>query len=123
MKLLLRSRDKNITFGLSFVSDRYAAYKQACKSVLGDDVKHIRVESFKDDISNNLIVSFHHQFKAWYKTKQGFNSYYSANNLISMFIFFYNFVRPHSALAESTPAQVAGLNLTKKQRRKYLLVA
>ena len=49
----------------SLVSDRYAAYKQACKSVLGDDVKHIRVESFKDDISNNLIESFHHQFKAW----------------------------------------------------------
>ena len=105
------------------VSDRYAAYKQACKSVLGDDVKHIRVESFKDDISNNLIESFHHQFKAWYKTKQGFNSYDSANNLISMFIFFYNFVRPHSALSGLTPAQVAGLNLTAKEKRKYLLVA
>lgn len=107
----------------SLVSDRYAAYKQACKSVLGDEVKHIRVQSFKDDISNNLIESFHHQFKAWYKTKQGFNSYDSANNLISMFIFFYNFVRPHSALNGLTPAQVAGLNLTKKQKRKYLLVA
>ena len=107
----------------SLVSDRYAAYKQACKSVLGKDVKHIRVESFKDDISNNLIESFHHQFKAWYKTKQGFNSFDSANNLISMFIFFYNFVRPHSALNGLTPAQVAGLNLTKKEKRKYLLVA
>jgi len=107
----------------SLVSDRYAAYKQACRSVLGDDVKHIRVESFKDDISNNLIESFHHQFKAWYKTKQGFNSFDSANNLISMFIFFYNFVRPHSALNGLTPAQVAGLNLTKKEKRKYLLVA
>jgi len=107
----------------SLVSDRYAAYKQACRTVLGDDVKHIRVESFKDDISNNLIESFHHQFKAWYKTKQGFNSFDSANNLISMFIFFYNFVRPHSALNGLTPAQVAGLNLTAKEKRKYLLVA
>lgn len=107
----------------SLVSDRYAAYKQACKSVLGDNVNHIRVESFKDDISNNLIESFHHQFKAWYKTKQGFNSYDSANNLISMFIFFYNFVRPHSALGGSTPAQVAGLNLTAKEKKRYLIVA
>ncbi len=51
------------------------------------DVTHICVESFKDDISNNLIESFNKQFKAWYKTKQGFNSFDSANNLISMFVF------------------------------------
>ncbi|MBV1758231.1 MAG: IS6 family transposase, partial [Dethiosulfatibacter sp.] len=107
----------------ALVSDRYSAYKVPVKSVLGSDVKHIRVESFKDDISNNLIESYHHQFKAWYKTKQGFHSFDSANNLISMFVFFYNFVRPHSSLNGLTPAQVAGLNLTKKQKRKYLLIA
>ena len=106
----------------SIVSDRYAAYKVPVKSIF-KNVSHIRVESFKDDISNNIIESFNHQFKTWYKTKQGFNSYTSANNLISTFVFFYNFVRPHSALNGMTPAQVAGLNLTKSQKRKYLLVA
>ncbi len=40
-----------------------------------------------------------------------------------MFIFFFNFVRPHSALDGQTPAKVAGLNLTKKQKRKYLLMS
>ena len=107
----------------AIVSDRYSAYKVPVKSVLGSSVKHIRVESFKDDISNNLIESFHHQFKAWYRTKQGFKSFKSANNLISMFIFFYNFVRPHSSLNGLTPAQVAGLSLTNKEKKKYLLVA
>lgn len=127
-------RDSNQAFSLldsvkdkgqcnSLVTDRYAAYKQACKVVLGDKVNHIQVESFKDDISNNLIESFHHQFKAWYKTKQGFNSFSSANNLISMFIFFFNFVRPHLALNGLTPAQVAGLNLSKKEKKRFLLVA
>ncbi|MDG2774573.1 IS6 family transposase [Vibrio parahaemolyticus] len=114
---------KNLGTVNSIVSDRYSAYKMPIKSVLGENVKHIRVESFKDDISNNLIESFHHQFKAWYKTKQGFNSYDSANNLISMFVFFYNFVRPHSALSGLTPAQVAGLSLTDKEKKKYLLIA
>ncbi len=106
----------------AIVSDRHSAYNVPVKSIF-NGVKHIKVESFKDDISNNLIESFHHQFKAWYKTKQGFNSFDSANSLISMFVFFYNFVRPHSALNNLTPAQVAGLSLTKKQKRKYLLVA
>jgi len=114
---------KNLGTVNSIVSDRYSAYKMPIKSVLGENVKHIRVESFKDDISNNLIESFHHQFKAWYKTKQGFNSYDSTNNLISMFVFFYNFVRPHSALSGLTPAQVAGLSLTDKEKKKYLLIA
>ncbi len=106
----------------TIVSDRYSAYKVPVKAVF-DDVRHIRVESFKDAISNNLIESFNHQFKAWYKTKQGFHSYQSANNLISMFVFFFNFVRPHSALNNLTPAQVAGLTLSHKQKRKYYIVA
>lgn len=105
----------------SLVTDRYSAYKIPARSVL--DVKHIRVKSFKDDVSNNLIECFNKQFKAWYKTKQGFNSYECANNLISMFVFFFNFVRPHSALSNLTPARVAGLSLSKKQKQRFLLVA
>lgn len=106
----------------ALVSDRYSAYKAPVKSLL-PNTKHIRVESFKDDISNNLIECFNKQFKAWYKTKQGFSSFQSANNLISMFVFFFNFVRPHSALDGLTPAQVAGLLLSENQKREYLLVA
>jgi len=99
---------------------RYSAYKVPVKSLF-DDVKHIRVESFKDDISNNLIECFNKQFKAWYKTKQGFPSFRSANNLISMFVFFFNFVRPHSALDGLTPARVAGLSLSKNKNRGICL--
>src|SRR5665647_3562761 len=42
---------------LAIVSDRYAAYNVPVKSIF-IGVKHIRVESFKDDISNNIIESF-----------------------------------------------------------------
>lgn len=104
----------------AIVSDRYAAYKQPIKAL---GIRHIRVQSFKDDVSNNLIEAFNKQFKSWYKTKQGFCSFDSANNLISMFVFFFNFVRPHSGLDGLTPAQVAGLSLTSSQKRKYYLVA
>lgn len=104
------------------VSDRYSAYKVPVKSIF-DGAKHIRVQSFKDDISNNLIECFNKQFKAWHKTKQGFSSFESANNLISMFVFFFNFVRPHSALNGLTPAQVAGLSLPTRKKRDFPLVA
>jgi transposase-like protein len=40
----------------SIVSDRYSAYKVPVKSVLGDKVKHIRVESFKDELPISIIV-------------------------------------------------------------------
>ena len=45
------------------VSDRYSAYNVPVKSIF-DGAKHIRVQSFKDDISNNLIERFNKQFKA-----------------------------------------------------------
>lgn len=78
----------------AIVSDHYFAYQMPVKTLHG--VHHIRVESFHDDITNNLI---------------------------SMFIFFYNFVRPHSALNNLTPAQCAGLRLSKKRKREFLLIA
>ena len=100
------------------VTDRYYAYNVPSKAVL--QVPHIKVESFKAETNNNLIECFNKQFKAWYKTKNGFCNFDSANNLISTFVFFFNFVRPHSALNGLTPAQVAGLSLTNKQRRRCL---
>lgn len=75
----------------AIVNDRYFAYQMLVKTLYG--AKYIRVQGFYDNI-NNLTESFNNQFKAWYKTKQGFLSFASANNLISMFIFFCNFARP-----------------------------
>ena len=116
------SEAKNYGTPEAIVTDRYFAYNIPIKSIF-KDVIHIRVESFKDIISNNLIECFNKQFKAWYKTKQGFASFPSANNLISTFVFFFNFVRPHSALNGLTPAQVAGLNLSNTRKREFPLVA
>ena len=58
---------------------------------------------------------FNRQLKARYKTKQGLASFASANNPITMCVFFYNFVRLHSALD--------GLKPSKKRKRAFLLVA
>ena len=75
-----------------------------------------------DSETRFIIECFHKQFKAWYKTKQGFACYNHANNLIATFIFFFNFVLPHLALGGLTPAQVAGVTLTRKQKKHLLLI-
>jgi len=91
----------------SIVTDRYSAYNVPVQCFF-PEARHIQVESFNDDISNNLIESFNNRFKAWYKNKRGFNSFHDANSTISVFIFFFNFIRPHMGLNGFTPAQVAG---------------
>ena len=93
----------------SIVTDKLPAYEVAVKTHF-PKAKHIQVEDFTDDISNNVIESFNKTFKAWYNTKYGFDTYLNANALIAVFIYFYNFLRPHSSLNNLTPAQVAGLN-------------
>jgi transposase-like protein len=100
----------------AIVSDRYPSYNVPVKCYF-PNAKHIRVESFKDDISNNLIEAFNNRFKAWYKTKRGFNSFEAANATIYTFIFFFNFIRPHAGLHGHTPAQVAGCRYPKLLKR------
>ena len=106
----------------SIVSDRYFSYNVPCKIIFSNS-EHIKVQSFKDDISNNLIESFFGTFKDWVKRRRGFNSFSSANQLITTFIFFYNYVRRHSELNDHTPAQVAGIEYSDDQRKSWLLAS
>ena len=103
----------------SVVTDNWDAYKVAVKKHF-PNASHINVENFAADISNNLIESFNKTFKAWYNTKYGFNSYVNAHSLISTFVFFYNFLRPHSSLNNLTPAQVAGLNYCPNPKNPFI---
>ncbi|QCX33330.1 IS6 family transposase [Caloramator sp. E03] len=106
----------------AIVTDRLGSYNLATKTIFNSS-KHIKVQSFKDDISNNLLEAFNDTFKDWYKRKRGFKSFESANTLIAMFIFHYNFLRPHYSLNNLTPAQVAGILVDEKNINNWLLSA
>ncbi len=86
---------------------------------------HIKVQSFRDDISNDIIESFNKTFKSWYKGLRGFNSFDSPNKLTSMFIFHYNFLRPHYSLRDLSPTEVIGVTFTysTKAKNNWLLAA
>ncbi len=106
----------------SIVSDRLPSYNEAVKTIFPNS-NHIKVQSYHDDITNNLIESFNKSFKYWYKRKKGFNSFKSANTLIFMFIFYYNFIRPHSSLSNLSPVEVAGINFNIIEKSSWLLAA
>ena len=96
----------------NFITDRLPSYNQTVAKVLPNS-KHIPVAPMSSYTSNNLIESF----KAWYKAKKGFNSFEKANNLISVFVFHYNFIRPHGSLNSHTPAEVAGFASNSKSKK------
>ena len=106
----------------AIVSDRLASYNKAVKSI-DNKSNHIRVESFKDDISNNLLESFNDTFKSFYKAKRGFGNFSCANNLIFTFVYHYNFLKPHSSLNALTPAEVAGASFKEHEKNNWLIAA
>ncbi|MGU8435692.1 IS6 family transposase, partial [Clostridium perfringens] len=50
-------------------------------------------------------------------------SFEKANNLVYMFIFHYNFIRPHGSLNGSTPAEVAGFNTNDSNKNNWFIAA
>ena len=105
---------------LSIVSDRLPSYTIPTKIVFNES-KHIKVQSWFDDITNNLIESFFKRFKHKYKTCHGFKSETSVQALLQGFFFFYNYIIPHSSLNGETPARVAGVKYSELQRSNLLL--
>ena len=53
----------------------------------------------------------------------GFKSFNSANNMVFMFVYFYNFINPHSSLNNLTPAQVAGAEYSERDKQHLLLAS
>ena len=106
----------------NLITDRWPAYNEAIATLL-PETKHVPVKPMSSDINNNLIESFNKTFKAWYKSKKGFNSFEKANNLIFMFIFHYNFIRIHGSLNNLTPAEVAGFSSDNLSRQSWFIAA
>ena len=104
----------------SIVSDRLPSYTFPAKSIFPNS-KHIKVQKFSDDITNNLIESFFSKFKAHHKAHRGLKSFESVNNLLYSFFFCYNYIRPHGSLNNLTPAQVAGVSYSENSRKNLLL--
>lgn len=104
----------------TIITDRLDSYNYPL-SVSFPNSMHYPYHGFLDYLNNNFIVSFNKTFKAWYKTKKGFKTFLSANDLITTFIFHYNFLHQHSSLNDLSPAAVAGVSFHKRLSRNWFL--
>jgi transposase-like protein len=97
----------------TIVSDRLPSYNQATKVVF-EGSKHLKVQFWYDETTNNLIESFFKRLKHKYRTFHGLKVKESVEAILQEFFFFYNYILPHSSLNNETPARVAGVKYTKK---------
>jgi transposase-like protein len=76
------------------------------------DIKQVIGLTNKDEVSEEyrwlkqIIERLNRAFKGVYKGKNGFNSFVKANEFMTLFAAFFNFLRRHSALDYNVPVNI-----------------
>jgi len=81
--------------------------------------EHIRKVGFRDKTNNNRIERFHGTFRERDKVLRGLKKEETAKVIAEGFRAYYNFLRPHQALENKTPAKEANIDL-ELERNKWL---
>jgi transposase-like protein len=105
------------------ITDGLQSYRNAFKkeffTLKNPRTQHIRNVGFKDKTNNNKIERFHGTFRERDKVLRGLKKEETAKVIAEGFRAYYNFLRPHQALENKTPAKEANINL-ELERNKWL---
>lgn len=95
---------------LEFVTDGNPAYSKALKNAikLGTPIIHV-VGPLAGPITNNRSERLNQTVKKRVKNAIHFNSESGIEAFVKAFEIYYNFIRPHQALGNITPAEKAGI--------------
>lgn len=80
----------------------------------------------KDEVSEEyrpfkqLIERFNRTYKQHVKPAAGFNSFSGAMALTTLFVTYYNFLRPHKSLDQQPPIRIAQLENVRTIQAKWL---
>jgi putative transposase len=89
------------------VTDKLASYLDVR---YGKETEHIQGKPFALEDSTQMIERFHETLKQRTKVMRGLKNIESAHDFINGWLVHYNYLRPHIALNNMTPAQVAGID-------------
>ena len=89
------------------ITDKLASYLDVR---YGKDTEHIRSSPFAVENNTQLIERFHSTLKQRTKVMRGLKNIQSAIDFMDGFFVHYNYLRPHTFLADRTPAEVAGID-------------
>lgn len=115
---------------LTFVVDGNPIYRLAqhffAEKGIYFDIKQVIGLTNKDKISakyrplKQIIERLNRTFKREYKTRLGFNSSAGSETFTILFVAYFNFLRPHSALEDKVPVVIPELNKLPNMPAKWL---
>ncbi|APV43797.1 transposase [Dehalogenimonas formicexedens] len=96
------------------LTDKYRAYVDGIELAFGADTEHRQSRPFVAEDSTNKIERFHNTLKDRTKVMRGFRDIETLISFTDGFAVYYNHFRPHEALHNKTPAEMAGLDISIK---------
>jgi putative transposase len=107
--VMKQARNRVIGTPEFIISDKLAAYLDGIERESGTDMWYIHSAGLRGRINNSLVEQFHETLKPRAKIMDGLRNRKTVKSVLSGFLIYYNFIRPHDELDMKTPAQVAGL--------------
>jgi len=92
------------------VTDKLQAYLDGIELAFGADTEHRQSSPFAVADDTQKIERFHGTLKARTKVMRGLKNIESALEFTDGWLVHYNYLRPHEALGDKTPAEVAGVD-------------
>jgi len=108
--LMKKGVNKSTTAPSEIVTDALPSYNNAIQNELGsanDQIVHLTGSLSK--AFNNRMERLNGTYKNRMRTMAGFQNKEGAAQFVDGFSTFYNFIKPHMALGDLTPAQMLGL--------------
>ena len=115
--LFKKCKVRSLTKPKVIISDSMPAYHKGINKVFYSTHKdkrteHILMQGMDKPININMLERFHGTIKQRYKVMRGLKTFDSTQTILDGFVTHYNYFKPHQALKDKTPSEMAGVTRT-----------